>query len=102
MSVIYPKITTSFLKKKGYKKALIITSPSIVRYGFTDVITEGLKAQGMDYIITTEVAPDPTFAIAQSIRKKGMEAGVDCIIAIGGGSVLDCPGCCAYSKNPWR
>ncbi len=118
MSVIYPKITTSFiklasacltipeaptivgagkraeavsyLKKKGYKKALIITSPSIVRYGFTDVITEGLKAQGMDYIITTEVAPDPTFAIAQSIRKKGMEAGVDCIIAIGGGSVLDC------------
>ena len=133
MSVIYPKITTSFiklasacltipeaptivgagkraeavsyLKKKGYKKALIITSPSIVRYGFTDVITEGLKAQGMDYIITTEVAPDPTFAIAQSIRKKGMEAGVDCIIAIGGGSVLDCSKAIAagavYDGEPW-
>ena len=77
------------LKDLNKKKAFIVTDKVLDELGYTKNITKILDEIGIDYRIFSEVAPDPTLAIA----KKGAELmrvyEPDTIIALGGGSPMD-------------
>ena len=77
------------LKDLNKKKAFIVTDKVLDELGYTKNITKVLDEIGIDYRIFSEVAPDPTLAIA----KKGAELmrvyEPDTIIALGGGSPMD-------------
>ena len=77
------------LKEMKKKKAFIVTDRVLAELGYVDKITKVLDENGIDFRVFSEVAPDPTLAIA----KKGAEAmrsyNPDVIIALGGGSPMD-------------
>ena len=77
------------LKEMKKKKAFIVTDRVLAELGYVDKITKVLDENGIDFRVFSEVAPDPTLAIA----RKGAEAmrsyNPDVIIALGGGSPMD-------------
>ncbi|MBP3442920.1 MAG: lactaldehyde reductase, partial [Clostridia bacterium] len=52
-------------------------------------VTDILEAAGIDYVMFSEIKPNPTIENVQSGVEAFKAAGADCIVAIGGGSSMD-------------
>lgn len=72
---------------KGYKSALIVTDKTLYNLGFLNAIIESLNENNIKYTIFNDICGEPTVDIIDEGRKITKDA--DCLIALGGGSVLD-------------
>lgn len=63
---------------------------SVKRTGVYDRVAEPLRAAGKTIVDFGGIMANPTYAKVCEGARLAREKGVDCIIAIGGGSVMDC------------
>lgn len=79
------------------KKALIATTngQSVKKYGYLASLEKELDKAGVEHIVFDEIRPNPTNVNVMDGAKKMRENGCDFIIALGGGSVMDCSKCIA-------
>jgi lactaldehyde reductase len=77
------------VKRRGFKKALIITDSELVRYGVVIKVTNILERAGLPFSIYDRVIPNPTIEIVQQGVEAYRQTGADYLIAIGGGSPQD-------------
>ncbi len=77
------------IKARGFKKALVASDPDLVKFGVAKKVTDVLDAAGIDYVMFSEIKPNPTIENVQAGVEAFKAAGADCIIAIGGGSSMD-------------
>ena len=85
------------VKKYGGTKVLVhYGGQSAVRSGLLDKICGLLKEGGVDYITLGGVVPNPRLSLAQKGIELCRQEGVDFILAVGGGSVIDSSKCIAY------
>lgn len=63
---------------------------SIKRNGVYDEITGILKDAGKTVVELAGIMPNPTYAKVQEGAKLARESGADMILAVGGGSAMDC------------
>ncbi len=77
------------IKAKGLKKAFIASDPDLVKFGVTKKVTDLLDANGMDYVIYSEIKPNPTIENVKDGVAAYKESGADYMITIGGGSSMD-------------
>ncbi|MBR6478031.1 MAG: iron-containing alcohol dehydrogenase [Lachnospiraceae bacterium] len=74
----------------GAKKVLIhYGGGSAVRSGLIALVEECLKAQGIEYVLLGGVQPNPEIKMVRRGIELCRKEGVDFILAVGGGSVLD-------------
>lgn len=81
-------LATEFLAR-GYKKALVISDKTLVKAGITDKVLEVLDTEFIPYEVYSDVMPNPTVACVQKGVEKFKRIKADCIVAVGGGSVID-------------
>jgi lactaldehyde reductase len=74
---------------RGFKKALVCSDASLIKFGVTAKVTDLLDKAGIAYTIYDNIKPNPTIENVTSGVKAAKEAKVDFIIAIGGGSSMD-------------
>ena len=79
------------------KKALIVTTngKSVIRYGYLDRLQKQLDLADIKYEVFAEIRPNPTDINVMDGAKIMKESGCDFVIALGGGSVMDCSKCIA-------
>ncbi|EJD6399996.1 lactaldehyde reductase [Providencia rettgeri] len=77
------------IKRRGYKKALIVTDAGLVRCGIVNSITALLEAEKCAYAIYDEVVPNPGIVEVKRGVQAFKNAESDYLIAIGGGSPQD-------------
>ena len=85
------------------KKALIITSngQSTKKYGYLARVEKELELAGVDHVLFDKVRPNPSRDNVMDGAKKAKENGCDFVVALGGGSVMDCSKCIALMMtNP--
>ena len=85
------------------KKALIAISSghSVIKYGYLDQVEKELDLAGVPYEVFNEIRPNPTDHNVMDGAKKAKETGCDFVVALGGGSVMDCAKCIALMMtNP--
>jgi len=72
------------------RKVLIVTDKGVMNAGWTKIITESLDAGGIEYIIFSDVTPNPRIEEVTAGAELFEENDCDVIIAVGGGSPMDC------------
>ena len=96
------------IKEYGYKKVLVhFGGGSVKKSGLLDQVTDSLKEQGIDFVLFGGVKPNPTLSLAMEGMELCRKEGIDFILAIGGGSVLDSAKCIADGAlnpetDPWK
>jgi alcohol dehydrogenase class IV len=75
------------LEDLGYKRVLIVTDEILHTLGYVDEVLKYLKAENVE--IFDQVEPEPSLETTKKAVEVAREFQPDCIIAIGGGSVMD-------------
>ncbi|MBQ3300969.1 MAG: iron-containing alcohol dehydrogenase [Eggerthellaceae bacterium] len=83
------------LEQMPGKKALIVTSngSSTKKYGYLETVERELDLAGVGHVLFDEVRPNPTNHNVMDGAAKARENGCDFVVALGGGSVMDCSKC---------
>ena len=84
------------VKEYGVKKVLVhFGGASAKKSGLLDQVTDALEAEGIAYVTLGGVQANPTLAMAKEGIELCKKEGVDMILAVGGGSVIDSSKCIA-------
>ncbi len=78
------------IAQMGTKKLLIVTDQMLVKLGLLKKIENTLSNNGVEFVIYDGVLPDPTYDQVESGLKIYKNSGCDAILAVGGGSPIDC------------
>ena len=91
----------AFLKEKNVNDVLVVTGAGMVRRGQVQPMLDGFNANGIRYTMQTYDTTDPTSDDVEAGYKTYKEAGCKAIVAIGGGSRIDCAkGIAAKAVHP--
>lgn len=78
------------LAQKGMKKPLIVTDKTLVSLGIADKVIASLNENGLECAVFDGVEPDPCVASVDWGFSIYQDNQCDSIIALGGGSPMDC------------
>ncbi|MCH4891248.1 iron-containing alcohol dehydrogenase [Acidaminobacter sp. JC074] len=73
----------------GYKNPLLITGKYLLRNGKLEKVINTLEQKGCKPVIYDGSIPNPTFKQVQEGLEISLSNKCDCVLAIGGGSVID-------------
>jgi alcohol dehydrogenase class IV len=79
-----------YAKNLGATHVLVVTGPNIIRAGWVRDVTAGLDAEGIRSTIFSDVTPNPRDYEVMDGADRYQQAGCNAIVAIGGGSPIDC------------
>ncbi len=84
------KKTGEIIAEYGYKKIMLIYGKSsIKKIGLYDTVVSSLKNNSIDFIEMGGVEPNPKIEFVRDAVKLAKKEGVELILAVGGGSVID-------------
>jgi len=91
----------AFLAEKGINDVLVVTGSGMVRRGQTQPMLDGFDAAGIRYVIQTFDRTDPTTDDVELGYRTYRDNGCKAIVALGGGSRIDCAkGIAAKAVHP--
>ncbi|MBP5156146.1 MAG: iron-containing alcohol dehydrogenase [Clostridia bacterium] len=76
-------------KEAGFGTALLVTDQTLYELGLHEKVVRSLEESGIKYTIFSDINSEPTVDIVEAGRARAAECGAECVIALGGGSVLD-------------
>lgn len=82
-----------YIKELGYKKALLVTDKYIEGSDILPKTLKPLDTEGIEYVIFSDVEPNPTCKNVTDGVAALQEHGCDFIISLGGGSPQDAASC---------
>ncbi|MBV1789886.1 iron-containing alcohol dehydrogenase [Marinobacterium sp. D7] len=84
------KMVGNYAKTFGAHRVMLVSDPGVVNAGWVLEIEQLLHEQGLDVVRFTEVSPNPRSEEVMRGAEIYREKGCDVIVAIGGGSPMDC------------
>ena len=89
------------IKKRGFKKCLVVTDKNLYECGVTKKVTDLLDNAKIEYEVFCDLKPNPTVKNVQDGLEVCKKIKADVIIAVGGGSAIDtAKGIGITYKNP--
>ena len=72
------------------KKVLLVSDEGVMKAGWTGEVMKSLEDEGIDYSVYCDVTPNPRAEEVMTGARKYKDEGCDIIVAVGGGSPIDC------------
>ena len=82
-------VSDNIKAERGSRVLLVYGGGSIKRNGIYDQVVNSLKGAGIDYVELSGVRPNPRLSLVLEGMRIVKEKGIDFILAVGGGSVID-------------
>ena len=76
-------------EEAGFQSALLVTDETIFGLALHEKVTASLEEHGISYTVFHDIHSEPTVEIVEAGRHAAEDCSADCIIALGGGSVMD-------------
>ena len=77
------------VKKRGFKKALVVTDKDLMKFEVATKITGVLDETGLSYEVFDDIKQNPTVRNVQEGVELFKKTGADYLISVGGGSSID-------------
>jgi alcohol dehydrogenase len=77
-------------RELGGRRVLLVTDPGLEEAGHPQRAEAYLKAAGFDVFVFDEVRENPTSGQVEGGAEFARERGIDLLVAVGGGSAMDC------------
>ena len=91
----------ALIKANQKRRVLIVTGANVRAHGLTKPVEDALALHGVACVIYDKTVANPTVSNIEEAVKLYRETGCDCLIAVGGGSPMDCAkGVCARLMRP--
>lgn len=81
--------TGAKVKELGCEKVLLVTDRGVKDAGIAEGVLKSLEEAGVKTVLYDGILPDPTDRIIEEGAAVARSEGVDGVVAVGGGSVLD-------------
>lgn len=78
------------MKRIGCTRPVIITDTGIIKAGIADRVRELVESAGHECLVYSGVEPNPKDVNCEECAGKARAFGADSLIAVGGGSPIDC------------
>lgn len=78
------------LQEMGKKRPLVVTDAGLIAAGIFDRVRELLEREKIQFEVFSSVEPNPKDRNVMDGAAVAKEFGADCLIAVGGGSPIDC------------
>ncbi len=79
-----------FAGNLGMERALVVTDPGVTAAGWTARVLKSLAGAGIEAVVHDRVSPNPRDVEVMRGAEVFREKGCDGIVAVGGGSPMDC------------
>ncbi len=79
-----------YCRKFYIQKPMIVTDPGVIEAGWAEQVKESLLAEDIIPVVFSRVTPNPRDHEVMAGADVYIDAGCDAIIAVGGGSPMDC------------
>lgn len=97
------KVLPEEIKKRGFKKVLVVTDESLYNAGVSAKVTDLLDANNIKYVVYHDVKPNPPIDNVLAGVDICEKSKSDLIVAVGGGSSIDtAKGISIVMTNPDR
>ena len=73
----------------GYKQVLLVTDQTLRILGYEQKIVQSLEEAGIGCTVFADINSEPNLELIDAGRKIAMDCQAECVIALGGGSVMD-------------
>lgn len=83
-------LTGQYAVNFGAEKVLIVTDPGVMAAGWCDKVIENLKSSGAACVVFSDITPNPKADEVMRGADFYLSQGCDLIVAVGGGSPMDC------------
>ena len=80
----------SLARNRGFRRALLVADRGMIGAGFVDRALRSLQDAGVDAVPFHDFGENPDTAMVETGRAFAAPLGIDSLIALGGGSSLDC------------
>jgi alcohol dehydrogenase class IV len=84
------RLAGSVSSNLGASRVLVVSDPGVVQAGWTDEVIESLEQAGAACTLFTGVSPNPRSSEVEIGADAYRKNECDTIVAVGGGSVIDC------------
>ncbi|MDI9371131.1 MAG: iron-containing alcohol dehydrogenase [Synergistaceae bacterium] len=74
----------------GGTRVFIATDPGLIEAGWLDRVVENLRQERLDCVVFSDIRPNPTVSMVMSGAEVYDEEDCDLVLALGGGSPMDC------------
>ncbi|MFZ5427328.1 MAG: alcohol dehydrogenase-like regulatory protein ErcA [Thermodesulfobacteriota bacterium] len=74
----------------GARRPMLVTDQGLLDAGWAGAMEADLRASGLDCVVFSDVTPNPKDPEVMRGAEVFREQGCDALVALGGGSVLDC------------
>jgi len=81
--------TGQICRELGISSVLLVTDKTLFSLGLHNKVADSLKQAGIRCAVFSDIATEPTADIITAGRKAAAECSAECIVALGGGSVMD-------------
>ena len=89
----------------GIGRALLVTDPAVLALGLSSTVQKALSLAGIEFAVFSGVTPNPTEADVEAGAEAFAAHRADGIVAVGGGSPVDCAKLIAVrakTSRPWE
>ncbi len=84
------RLVGQYAKNIGGRRVLLVTDPGVTRVGHTSSVADALEEMGVDYVIFDGVSENPRIGEVAEGARLFCEEGCNALVAVGGGSPMDC------------
>lgn len=79
-----------YARNLNAKRVLVVSDPGVIAAGWLAELTADLDEAGISHVLFSQVTPNPRDHEVMAGAEYYRAAGCDVIVALGGGSVIDC------------
>lgn len=79
-----------YARNFGARKVFVVSDPGVIKNGWASQVTDSLEAEGLPYTIFSQVTANPKEDEVMAGVQVYQSEGCNVIVAVGGGSPMDC------------